>query len=329
VLNLYDETIVAVEALARLQDGAELLLPGKFLPHFTLEDRSLLFQQVLDASLAQLLELDKLGVKLDVSVNLDAQVMLREETLPIIKKMLARTAIAPDRLLLEILETHDFLDLKWAAEQIKAVRALGIRTALDDLGAGYSSILKIRKLPFDVVKLDRAFVAGLREQPDDLVFISLIQTFTTALNIKLIVEGVEDESVLDALRMVGVRYIQGYLIAPPMPGEDMAGWLRNYRQRRVSQIPDTLLGAYALHTNWIRSFESRHFHVPVSDILNNNNPFSLRDYFAGPGNRHDAARNAYHALETILLEGSHTHAAIQEAAAKFRSELIAALKASD
>jgi diguanylate cyclase (GGDEF)-like protein len=329
VLNLDEEKIVAVEALARLCDGAELSLPGKFLPHLTLEDRCLLFHQMLDASVAQLLELDELGLRLNVSVNLDAQVLLQEQTLRFIKTALARTGIAPDRLVLEILETHDFLDLKRAASQIKAVRTLGIRTALDDLGAGYSSILKIRELPFDVVKLDRAFVAGLHERPDDLIFVSLIQTFTAAMKIKLIVEGVEDESVLDALRMVGVRHVQGYVVAPPMSGGALADWLQNYRPRQVSKTPETLLGAYALHTIWIRLFEFLRSNEPLLNFLLRNNPYSLRGYFAGPGSRYHAASKAYQALETILHAGSHARITIQEAAANLRIEIIAGLKAGD
>jgi diguanylate cyclase (GGDEF)-like protein len=326
VLNLDEERIIALEALARLRDGATLLQPQAFLPDLTLEDRCLLFRQVLEESLAQLVALDKNGVVLNVSVNLDAQVLLLERTLPYIKDVLERTGIAPARLVLEILETHDFLDLKRAAAQFKAVRALGLRTALDDLGAGYSSILKIRELPLDVVKLDRAFVAGLREQPDDLIFISVIQTLTAAMGIKLIVEGVEDEPVLDALRMVGVRHVQGFLVAPPMEGGALAGWLRTYRPRRASKTPETLLGAYALHSNWIRAFEFWRQQEPLLTHLHRNNPYSLRAYFAGPGARHAAAREAYQALETLLRADSAAHAAIHEAAAHFRGKLVATLK---
>jgi len=326
VLNLDHEEIIAVEALARLRDGENLLQPRKFLPDLTSEDRCGLFRQVLDASLDQLVELDKEGLALNVSVNLDAQVLLLDSTLPYIKQKLARTGIRPARLVLEILETHDFLDLKRAAAQIKAARALGVRAALDDLGAGYSSILKIRELPLDVVKLDRAFLAGLREQPDDLIFISIIQTLTSSMGIKLIVEGVEDETVLDALRMVGVRHVQGYVVAPPMAGGALAGWLRNYRPRQASKTPETLLGAYALYTNWIRSFEFMRSHEPMLSFLNRYNPYSLRDYFAGPGAQHRPAREAYEALEKLLRAKSASRVTIQSAAANFRAKLVSTMK---
>jgi diguanylate cyclase (GGDEF)-like protein len=326
VLNLDDEKIIAVEALARLRDGDELIQPRKFMPDLTLEDRCLLFRQVLDDSLRRLALLDDEGFSLNVSVNVDAQVLLLDKTLPYIKKALAQTGIESKRLVLEILETHEFLDVKRAAAQIKAARALGIRVALDDLGAGYSSILKIRELPLDVVKLDRAFVSGLREQPDDLMFISVIQTLTASLGIKLIVEGVEDEDVLDALRMVGVRHVQGFVIAAPMRGEALPDWLRHYQKRPASTEPATLLGAYALHSNWIRVFEFWRLHPPTLSHLQRNNPFSLNGYFAGTGMRHKAARDAYETLQALLRHPGVDRQLVLDAAGYFRGKLIAALK---
>jgi diguanylate cyclase (GGDEF)-like protein len=326
VLNLDDEKIIAVEALARLRDGDELIQPRKFMPDLTLEDRCLLFRQVLDDSLRRLGLLDDEGFSLNVSVNVDAQVLLLDKTLPFIKKMLAKTGIAPKRLVLEILETHEFLDVKRAASQIKAAQALGLRIALDDVGAGYSSILKIRELPLDVVKLDRAFVSGLREEPDDLMFISVIQTLTASLGIKLIVEGVEDEDVLDALRMVGVRHVQGFVVAAPMPGAALARWLTTYQPRRASEEPATLLGAYALHSNWIRVFEFWRLHAPTLSYLQQNNPFSLSTYFAGRGLRHQAARDAYETLQALLRDQGVDRQLILDAAGCFRGELISAMK---
>jgi diguanylate cyclase (GGDEF)-like protein len=337
ILNLETGAISAIEALARLRAGGlraggprengKLLAPRDFLPELTVDDRCLLFRQVLTAGLNQLLTLDPLGLNLNLAVNLDSEVLLLAKTVPFIKKMLLTTGIHPPRLVLEILETHEFLDLGRTVSQIRAVRALGVRVALDDVGAGYASILKIRELPLDAVKLDRGFVAGLREKPDDLLFISIIQTLTASLGIILIVEGVEDEDVLDALRMVGVRRVQGFVIAEPMAGAALADWLANYRPRPASTTPKTLLGAYALHSNWIRIFEFWRLHAPVLEYLQTNNPFSLDDFFSGQGGRHTAARDAYATLQALLRHGAADRALVQEAAGHFRGKLIAALQA--
>jgi hypothetical protein len=257
----------------------------------------------------------------------DSEVLLLDKTVPYVKKMLTKTGLEPNRLVLEILETHEFLDLGRTISQIHAVRALGVRVALDDVGAGFASILKIRELPLNAVKLDRAFLGGLREQPDDLLFISVMQTLAGSLGINLVVEGVEDEDVLDALRMVGVRRVQGFLIAAPMEAAALAGWLADYRPRPVSKTPKTLLGAYALHSNWIRIFEFWRLHAPVLEYLQTNNPFSLDGYFAAEGGRHAAARDAYETLQALLRLESADRQLVQDAAGRFRGKLMAALKA--
>jgi EAL domain-containing protein (putative c-di-GMP-specific phosphodiesterase class I) len=329
VLSLEDETIVAVEALARLRDGGAIIHPQDFLPDLTLDDRGLLFRQVLELSIATLCRLDALALNLNVSVNLDGHVLMLDTTLPYLTTILNKTGIEPRRVVLELLESHEFLNLKGAAAQIKVVRALGVRIALDDLGAGYSSFLKIRDLPLDVVKLDRSFVAGLHEQPNDLIFISGIESLTASMGIKLIVEGVEDEQVLDALRVLGVRHVQGYVVAEPMEGSALADWLRHYQPRKAPKTPETLLSAYAMHTNWVRAFEFWRLNEAMLTHLHRNNPFSLRPYFAGPGACHHAAGDAYREFEALLLADSHNRGSILKAAGTFRRKLIAALERDD
>jgi diguanylate cyclase (GGDEF)-like protein len=327
VISLDSGALTGFEALARLQDGDELVEPARFLPSLSLTDRNMLFRQVLDASLEQLHATDRSGLSLNVSVNLDAQVLLLDNTLPYIRQTLAKTGIAPGRLTLEILETHDFLDMTRALAQIRQARAHGVHIALDDLGSGYSSILKIRELPWDAIKLDRAFVAGLRERPDDLMFIAVLQTLTASLNMDLIVEGVESDDVLDAVRMVGARYAQGYKIARPMPAGAVAGWVRHHRPRPPGAAPQTLLGAYANHLNWLRLFDFWRQHENALFHLSQHDRFSLADYFAGPGQRHAQARDAYGTLQAILRRDHADRALVVLAAEHFRAKMIAALKA--
>jgi hypothetical protein len=207
------------------------------------------------------------------------------------------------------------------------MRAHGICVALDDAGAGYASILKIRELPLDAVKLNRGFLGRLRQQPDDVLFISIMQTLTAALGIKLVVEGVEDEDVLDALSMIGVRDVQGFLIAKPMDGATLTEWLRAYRPRRAWKLPETLLGAYAMHSNWVRSFEFYRAHASALERLQAINPFSLDGFFAGQGSRYTAARDAYNTLQSLLQHTVADRASVQDAAGQFRGKLTAALKA--
>jgi diguanylate cyclase (GGDEF)-like protein len=327
ILDLGAGSIVCVEALARMQDSGELIPPAKFLHDLVLDDRMLLFHQVLESALRQLRSWDQEGVNLSVSVNVDAQILLLGRTLPYLRDTLGKAGVAPNRLVLEILETHDFLDLKNAKRHLEAVRALGLRIALDDLGAGYSSLLKIRELPLDVVKLDRAFVAGLRERPDDLMFIAAFQTLTAALGISLVVEGVETAEVLDALRITGARFAQGYHIARPMPGPAVTEFLRGYRPVRPSRVPSTLLGAYADHLGWLRAIQFAQNRQDVLRFLRTANPFALDEYFATNHLADTPMGDAYQTLRALLQFDCPDRQVILDAAEHFGAKLKTALKA--
>jgi len=325
VLDLETGQINTMEALARLNDGEEIIPPARFLPHMTPEERSLLFRKMLDASLKQVAILASEGHEISVSVNLDGEVLLQERTLPLIRKMLASHGVAPALLVLEILETHEFFSLQNARAQITALQALGVQIALDDVGAGHSSLLKVKDLPLDIVKLDRAFVARLTEQPDDLVFIATLQTLTATLGMKLIVEGAEDDVVLGALRIVGVRHVQGFAIARPMDGPALAKWLQDYRPRAIAQAPASLLGAYALHAKWLRALEFCQMHEATLLSLLHSDLFCLNAYFAEAGVPHEPVRQAYERLKTLMKMDVVDLPSILQASLAFRHHMIAAL----
>jgi diguanylate cyclase (GGDEF)-like protein len=326
VIDIQTGHVVAVEALARLNDGKKLLAPAEFLKDMLLLDRNVLFHQVLDAGLAQLRHWDEAGYQLALSVNVDSQILLLDETLGVLDAMLAAHGIAPQRLVLEILETHEFLDLKKARSRLSDVRARGIRIALDDLGAGYSSILKLRDLPIDVIKLDRAFTAGLRQRPDDLAFISAFHILARTLGMVLVVEGIETDDILDALRMMGDCLAQGYGIARPMPGDKLTAWMRDYRPERPAGDPVTLLGAYAVHLNWVRVYQSERGRGHGASLLAGN-PLSLDAFFEKNHRGDDRPAHAYHDLQAALRRKSRDRNAIDAAAASFRNTLAAELAA--
>jgi diguanylate cyclase (GGDEF)-like protein len=325
ILDLEDGRITTIEALARLTVDGEVIPPAKFLPHMTVDERGLLFCKILEASLRQVAQLAGAGHEISVSVNLDGEVLLREGTLPFIKRSLLRHRIAPARLVLEILETHEFFSLAQAKSQIKSLKALGVRIALDDVGAGHSSLLKVRDLPLDILKLDRNFVLHLTEQPDDLVFIATLQTLTATLGMKLIVEGAEDEVVMGALRIVGVRHVQGYAIARPMDGPALMKWLRDHRPMLVPQIPASLLGAYALHWRWLRAMEFCQMHEATLTSLLRSDLLALSGFFAGPGAAYAAVRAAYEKLAALMERDVIDLPAILAASLAFRHRMIEGL----
>jgi hypothetical protein len=209
---------------------------------------------------------------------------------------------------------------------LDAVRERGVRIALDDLGAGYSSILKLRDLPIYVVKLDRAFTAGLRQRPDDLAFIAAFQSLTRSLGMMLVVEGVETPDILDALRMMGTGMAQGYGIARPMAGEALSAWLRNYQPQLPENEPATLLGAYAVHMIWTQNFQfersRRIWPIPSAE----RDARALDGFFA---KRHAGSRIArsYRDWQDQLRRDTADYAAVDAAATHFGAILLAELAA--
>jgi diguanylate cyclase (GGDEF)-like protein len=326
VVDLASGKVVSVEALARMEENGALLPPAQFLHDMLPADRAHLFRQVLTTAINQLRAWDEAGLTLAVSVNIDAQVLLLEDTIPFLHQALTQANLAPARLCLELLETHDFIDLRRARHQIEAARALGIRTALDDLGTGYSSMLKIRELPLDLVKLDRAFIAGLRQQPDDLLFVAMIQTLTASRGMGLIVEGVETEDVLDALNMLGVRHAQGFLFARPMPPEALTSWLGT-RRFPQSSAPKTLLGAYAVHLSWLRAFDASRSQAALLAYLHGEDSYSLEPFFRTNGMAGSKLHHAYKRFQSVIRGDSANRPEITKAAGHFRTRLMAALKA--
>jgi diguanylate cyclase (GGDEF)-like protein len=325
VMNLRSGKIVSVEALARLDDGSRLIMPGKFLKDLLLDDRVLLFRQVLEAALTQIKLWDGEGIHLNISVNVDAQILLLDRTLPYLARLLEDSKLEPRRLVLEILETHDFVDLERARMQLEAIRALGVRIALDDLGAGYSSILKVRELPLDVVKLDRKFIASLSQQPDDLMFISVFQTLTKSLGMDLVVEGVETEDVMDALRMMGAHQAQGYFITKPMSAAQLSVWLHAFQPVAQPNEPTALLGAYAVHLTWLRAFQFARTEDALLKHLRTNDPFPLTQFLADNDYLDKPLGRAYLNLQATLHDPESSRASILEASGAFRAELITAL----
>jgi EAL domain-containing protein (putative c-di-GMP-specific phosphodiesterase class I) len=113
---------------------------------------------------------------------------------------------------------HSVIDTAIVTAPLSRVRELGVRVALDDFGTGYSSLALLPKLPVDIVKLDRAFMKEIvNSEPTQAVVKSIVQ-LTSALNVMLIVEGVESDAQRKLLRSLGVQHGQGYWFGQPEPG---------------------------------------------------------------------------------------------------------------
>ncbi|MCK0169150.1 GGDEF domain-containing phosphodiesterase [Jannaschia sp. S6380] len=130
--------------------------------------------------------------------------------------------LPPDRLVLEIVETAVIVRSDRAIERIEKLRAQGVRIALDDFGTGLSNLERLRRLPVDIVKVDRVFVDGLGRGGREEAILSSLVALAQGLNIDLVAEGVETQLQADTLRGLGIHFGQGFHLGRPAPAADWA-----------------------------------------------------------------------------------------------------------
>lgn len=230
-VNLCSGLVVGYEALIRWQHPERgLVMPGDFLP--ALEHTDLIVDigdWVLRQALAQLRAWAALGWDYPVSVNVAARDLQRGDFFSRLQQALADY---PDISLalveLEILETAALDDLSQVNEVIRACQELGVSFALDDFGTGYSSLSYFKALPAQTLKIDQTFVRDMLSDPEALAIVEGVVGLTTAFRRKVVAEGVETPEHGAMLLRLGCVYAQGYAIARPMPGTEVAAWLQSY-----------------------------------------------------------------------------------------------------
>jgi EAL domain-containing protein (putative c-di-GMP-specific phosphodiesterase class I) len=126
---------------------------------------------------------------------------------------------------LEITESVFVDDLDGSIKKLQAARELGLTVAMDDFGTGYSSLSSLGRLPLDSLKVDRSFVVRMTEDPQSTSIVTTIISLAHALDLKVVAEGVETAEQARLLRLLKCDQAQGYLIARPMPAEDVVATL--------------------------------------------------------------------------------------------------------
>ncbi|WP_156782652.1 putative bifunctional diguanylate cyclase/phosphodiesterase [Acidihalobacter yilgarnensis] len=312
ILDLQTRQIVGVEALARLIDRQTGVIsePAQFLPDLdTSEDQYHLVRQVLRQVDTDVQVWDRAGLsELSVSVNLPPSLLMRGPWLDRLLSTIGEMRLPPHRLILEVLETEGDIPLENTIDSMLALKSRGIRFALDDIGSAYSTLLRLKDLPVDSVKLDQGFVRELCSHPEDLIFIEALMGIAEVLEIDFIAEGVETLSILDALQGLHVPKAQGYAIARPMPGNQFLEWYHHYQP--PIEGPNTLLGLYAAHRQ--RDYFFHHLLTQNPGFLQSSSEESLLGQVIVPGllerlghagSELDVAHHRYHdVLLTILAK---------------------------
>jgi diguanylate cyclase (GGDEF)-like protein/PAS domain S-box-containing protein len=177
-----------------------------------------------------------------MSVNVSGRQLLGSDFAAVVEDVLERTGFTPDTLVVEVTESVLMDDLRPIRLAFDRLRSTGVRIAVDDFGTGYSSLARLQSLPVDIVKLDRAFVAGVDGRAKGQRMARAILQLSEALGADIVAEGIETEAEADALRSLGYTMGQGFLFARPMSGDDLSSVLSANRARlasaaRAPQVP--------------------------------------------------------------------------------------------
>jgi diguanylate cyclase (GGDEF)-like protein len=209
--------IVGVEALLRWRHPTRgAIAPARFIP---LAEQAGMMDRLGELVVRRALRDAARWGDLYVAVNLSPLQVRDRKFADVLAAALAESGVSPSRLVLEVTEGVLIDNPEAAKARLDDLRALGLKLALDDFGSGYSSLTYLQRLPFDKLKIDRGFVAALGHSANAGVIIKAIVALGRALNLSILVEGIETEEQRRLVRLAGCDEMQGYLFARPSSAE--------------------------------------------------------------------------------------------------------------
>ena len=226
IISLQTGEVTSMEALLRWRHPSRgNVRPDVFIP---VAEQSgfitTLGSWVLDRACADLRvwrDADPSAAGVSMSVNVSVRQLEHDGLADEVAAVLARHGLAPEDLTLEVTESVLMADTEALRARLAELRALGVRIALDDFGTGYSSLKYLHRLPVDVVKIDRSFVADLATQAQDPAVVQAVVDLAGKLDLGLVAEGIEEPAQIDVLRQLGCQSGQGFYFARPMPADEV------------------------------------------------------------------------------------------------------------
>ena len=230
LLDLASDAIVGFEALIRWRHPTRgLVSPMEFIP---LAEEIGLIKQIGAWVMKQACQdAATWPENMSVAINLSADQFDRQ-SLPVdVMSALTESGLSATRLELEITESVLLKDTAVVIDVLHQLKAVGVRIAMDDFGTGYSSLAYLHKFPFDKIKIDRAFVAGIDTKPSSRAIVRAVASMSRSLGIETTGEGVETVMELQCLRNEGCTQAQGYLISRPVPGTAVPALIASCKHR--------------------------------------------------------------------------------------------------
>ncbi|TVQ68940.1 MAG: EAL domain-containing protein [Oceanospirillales bacterium] len=262
-VNMRSGELIGVEALIRWHHPSKgLLAPSTFLP--IIEEHPLAIvigEWVINTALTQIEYWRSIGLKIPISINIGARQLQQPNFIERLNTiMLNHPNVCRGDLEIEVLETSALEDINLISELIQTCRKLGITFALDDFGTGYSSLTYLKRLAVNVLKIDQSFVRDMLDDPDDLAILISVIGLAKSFHRQVIAEGVESIEHGKLLLQLGCELAQGYVIAKPMPAEEILSWISSWKTPlewqstvNVNQAKIPTLYSIVEHRAWINS----------------------------------------------------------------------------
>ena len=231
-IDLETGELVGFETLARWNHTLSgIIMPDMFIP--VAEEIGVigrLSEQVMRAAFVHAATWD---ASINLSVNVSPAMLGDPWLAQKIVRLLRETSFPANRLVVEITESSLFTDIDQARTIVTSLKNQGIRLALDDFGTGFSSLSHLRTLPFDVIKIDRSFIATIQRDRQSAAIVRAVTTLATALDVPVTVEGIEDASTHAAVLAMGCAVGQGWYFGKPMSAERAGEMVRARKNHGV------------------------------------------------------------------------------------------------
>ncbi|ELY4512505.1 EAL domain-containing protein [Cronobacter dublinensis] len=226
-IKLSTSKAVGVEALLRWRHPTRgEIPPGVFIPlaqNTSLMDE--ITQWVIGAALEQLQEWRLQGITLPVSVNISVSDLSRSGFADALEARVLRAGLVPNDIRIECLETEKALESETALNEMDMLKRRGFKILLDDFGAGYSNINYLRRIPIDIIKLDRSLTSRIAQDRASQIIVRNVIQMLKELDYVVLAEGVEDAETARLLLEFGCDEAQGYYFSRPVDPEYIAQWV--------------------------------------------------------------------------------------------------------
>jgi EAL domain-containing protein (putative c-di-GMP-specific phosphodiesterase class I) len=236
-IDLKRKCLAGAEALARIRHPElGVLLPGDFEPDVDEQSVADLAQHALMATLCDWSMFEEAGFNLHLAVNVPASVLPKLPIPAMVGEYRPKSEAWPG-LIVEVTEDQIVRDVALARTIAKQLQVSGIKIAIDDFGAGYSSFSSLRELPFAELKVDRSFVSGCATNAANAAICQTVIDLAHRFGSAAVAEGIETSADLQALMVMGCDFGQGALVAPPMPKDRFLELLRQRMNRPRAASP--------------------------------------------------------------------------------------------